>query len=154
MSVTSRWLCEIESASLEWEGERDALAVHNMQMLGMSQAELGEQSASELTTFIETARRVFAAKLAGATRPMLFYAWFDEMAGQLRISATVGHSWQDLPFACRLDAARDPAAVVAQLMAASTLEGIPFAEVEEVDWETSENSEHEFVLPVYWDSLA
>lgn len=152
--ILKQWLATLEGATLSSEGSREEIALANQQVFAVSRSDLMTLDGPQLETFLEAAIRIFARKLRGAEASFLFYAWFDEMSGTLRLSATRGRDWRDLPFRCRLELCQDAGAIVADFLAGEAVGGIPMTELEEVEFEpveleTSEDNSRDFVQRVF-----
>ncbi len=91
-------------------------------------------SGSDLTvedvcSFIEDARAAYQSIAVDLQAPNLwFYAWVDEMAGQLRLSIS---SSDALPFTGQISTTADAPVIAAELLASPYLGGIPFSEFDE-----------------------
>ncbi|MBG0819979.1 hypothetical protein HS048_04380 [Planomonospora sp. ID91781] len=86
------------------------------------------------------------AQLIAIPRPMTFYAWYDEQAGQLRCSVASVEP-DDLPFGGRFQLVGSPAPVLA-LMAADAQPGVvPWEDLTEVTAEENADSDEETRLP-------
>jgi len=87
---------------------------------------------------------------------LIFYMWFDEMAGQLRINF-INSNHKSLPFGCKLEFTEQPAEIVQKFLESNYLDGIPWEELETVDKLEQEeeidniekNETNGFVLTVY-----
>ena len=148
--ILAEWLMIVRAASLAEVGSRDELALKNQQVFTISQAQLTELCNQEMLDFLNASVFEFAKKLAKAIEPFLFYAWFDEMSGTFRMSATKGRKPQDLPFGCRLEVCTEPNGVILDFLSGTTVEGIPWTELENVPINvTDDDYECEFVQRVY-----
>jgi hypothetical protein len=87
----------------------------------------GEQiTTGEVVAFLRSAvevRRELAA--SQALRPVTFYAWYDEMAGQLRFS-TACCTRTDLPFGATILLVDAPNEIVGKFMRSPFRDGIPW----------------------------
>lgn len=148
-----RWRAALDSASLVSIGESDELALANQQIFSLTKSELTELSKDDLLTFIDGSYRTFAKKLGSSSRSLLFYAWFDEMSGTLRLSATAGHGPEDLPFSCQLDARDVPGLVVDELLRGETVEGLLPQDFRSEEFDDELDEELTFVQRVYFRLL-
>ncbi len=131
------------------EGNREEIAITNQQIFAISRKELMSLDSNQLLAFLEAAIRVFARKLRGSGKPFLFYTWFDEISGTLRLSATRGSEWHDLPFTCRLEVCKEPGDVVVDFLAGDTIDGIPMSTLEAVELGDAKDDNIEFVQRVF-----
>jgi len=91
---------------------------------------------------------------------LIFYLWFDEMAGQLRFNF-INSNHDKLPFGCKLKYTDRPEEIVDQYLKSKYHEGIPWNELETI--ETPEQIAEEdrlekelhdnFVLTVYKEKI-
>jgi hypothetical protein len=92
-------------------------------------------TAGEVLAFLRSAldiRRELVA--AQSVAPVTFYAWHDEMAGQLRFS-TARCTRDALPFAAKVQLVDEPDEIVGAFFRSSYRDGIPWTELEEVPFE-------------------
>ena len=91
---------------------------------------------------------------------LIFYLWFDEMAGQLRFNF-INSNHNKLPFECKLKYTDKPEEIVKQFIKSEYLEGISWNELETVETpekiEEANRQEREllenFVLTVYHEKI-
>ncbi|NQZ12497.1 MAG: hypothetical protein HRT35_35535 [Algicola sp.] len=80
-------------------GEVNKIANENLWLLFLTSAEYEALDKTDLVTFINQAYRLIASKWDNS---LVFYAWFDSMAGQLRFSS-VPHKYRtNLPFSGKI----------------------------------------------------
>ncbi|QYJ93554.1 MULTISPECIES: hypothetical protein [Shewanella] len=100
-TTCNKWLEELEEeAKICVSDEINEEAQSNMVSFGFNQEllkELGRESAEE---FLTGCADLYQRKSRDLN--MIFYAWFEEQAGQIRISA-VSQSHGKLPFSCKLN---------------------------------------------------
>lgn len=88
-------------------------------------------SVEQMTGFLREAYDLLAAAAQTIEATGLrFYSWFDEMAGQLRVSVS---SAADLPFGATIQLTSDPAVIARQFLQSDYLDGIPWSELSETD---------------------
>jgi hypothetical protein len=80
------------------------------------------------------------AKLVGIA-PATFYAWYDEQAGQLRMSVVPGTT-AALPFSGNVDVLQSPHAIVSAALSTWTPGIEPWSELTDADWQGSEQRLH------------
>ncbi len=79
--------------------------------------------------FIDEAYRAYAATAARAGLQGWFYAWHDEPAAELRVSAAWVGSPRELPFGGAIAVIDDPVPIALASYASRYLHGVPLAEV-------------------------
>ena len=100
-STLNKWLEELdEETSIVISSEINEEARANMVCFGFNQDLLESWGANSLTDFLGACSEVYRTKCTGTA--MVFYAWFDELAGQFRVSS-VSQSHNKLPFGCKLN---------------------------------------------------
>ncbi|MEL6714894.1 MAG: hypothetical protein AAFP86_14020, partial [Planctomycetota bacterium] len=99
-------------------------AQDNLWMLALQAEDAAALGAAGVARLIEHARDELAAAAVAAdvAAPLRFYAWFDELAGQLRFGVT---SAEELPFGAPLRTTADALDVAVLLVASPYLEGVP-----------------------------
>ncbi len=100
-STLKQWLKELENeinivASVEINEEANG----NMFTFGCNEEMLHDWGKGSVTEFLSNCASLYQRK--NIESPMIFYAWLDEQAGQIRISA-VSLSHGKLPFGCKLN---------------------------------------------------
>ena len=91
---------------------------------------------------------------------LIFYLWFDEMAGQLRFNF-INSNHDELPFECKLKYTDKPEEIVKQFMESEYLEGISWDGLEIVETPEKIGEAHRqeralcenFVLTVYQEKI-
>lgn len=95
------WLAELQvDLSVTHLPDLHAEAMGNIVIFGVSAQSLASWGQDDIAEFLQGCRRVYEDHNDGA--PMVFYAWYDQQAGQLRMSA-VSQSHGRLPFRCALN---------------------------------------------------
>jgi hypothetical protein len=95
------WLNElIQEAKIITSLEIDEEAHENMVSFGVNAELLGECGKESVSELLKRCAIIFRQKRAES--PMVFYSWFDEQAGQIRMSA-VSQAHGKLPFKCKLN---------------------------------------------------
>lgn len=97
----------------------------------------------------EAAISVFAKRLRRASVPFLFYTWFDELPGTLRLSATPASKWNDLPFEARLEVCQEPGELIVDFLGGDAVDGIPMSELELIEPGDTEDDDIDFVQRVF-----
>ena len=93
-----KWLEEMDTEiSIVQSEDIITEAQGNQLSFGVSEDVLNEWGQQSVLEFITGCKDLYRSKKQG--RPMQFYVWFDEQAGQLRVSA-VSSRHQRLPFDC------------------------------------------------------
>ncbi|MEM6791924.1 MAG: hypothetical protein AAF715_30675 [Myxococcota bacterium] len=147
---TATWLTKVRYAPLRFEGEPGTIANENMLMFSMSSEEARQTTTHDLVGFLENSFREYALKAsAAAARSFWFYAWHDEMAGQLRISAAQAARAEELPFGCQLKITDKANRIAESLLRSDYLGGIPLSELTVSSWEEDDVGHDDFVLEVF-----
>ena len=95
------WLHELnEEVTLISSPDLNSEANNHLISFGVSECDLTEWGKESVNNFILGCRDLHAIKTNSV--PMQFYCWFDEQAGQLRLSA-VSSKHNKLPFRCKLN---------------------------------------------------
>lgn len=135
------------------DGPTNLVARGNMLSFSLDRAAADILPPEELVAFLEQAFQVYQRKLAPFPRPAWFYAWVDEMAGQLRLSAVACATPMDLPFGCALAPTSDPGLIARGFLSPPYLEGIPWSELTPVAPGTPDPPRPRHVLTVFARSL-
>ena len=99
-STLEKWLAELEEETvIIGSGEINEEARCNMVSFGFSESLLQEWGKESVNKFIHGCADIYRRK-SGAFN-MIFYSWFDEQAGLIRMSA-VSRTHGKLPFSCEL----------------------------------------------------
>ncbi len=99
-AVLNQWIEEMrEEHQITQSLEINEEAINNMVVYRMPHEDVNTYSKGELCEFLSAHLQFYRSKTSGI--PMYYYAWFDEQAGQLRISA-VSQKHNQLPFGCEL----------------------------------------------------
>ena len=132
------WLEELHSDGIYLAEEPGSGARENLWCISLPE-ELGLQE-SDLVEFLYRAMEV-RRNLAKAqpVRPATFYAWHDDMAGQLRFS-TAHCNNDNLPFGAATVLVADPDEIVREFLDSPYLHGIPWEELKEVPYDEPEES--------------
>jgi hypothetical protein len=96
-------------------------------------------TASELVEFLRAAMAIRGELVAlQSVRPVSFYAWYDEMAGQLRFS-TACCTKNTLPFGATLALLDDPNEIAEAIAQSSYRDGIPWNELREEPFDADDD---------------
>ncbi|WP_105167825.1 hypothetical protein [Pseudoalteromonas sp. T1lg23B] len=100
-STLNNWVQELESETeIVSSEEINEEANSNMVSFGFNDTVLNDWGKDSVQEFIESCAELYERKSMGIS--MVFYSWFDEMAGQIRISA-VSQTHGKLPFRCKVN---------------------------------------------------
>ena len=110
------WLGVVREFSFCRSSERNREANGNMIVFELQAAKALGATAHQLARFIDEAYQLVAARRTGLA---WFYSWFDDMAGQIRLSLSSVESPEDLPFGCTLRLTRSPLVLGEELVAAA-----------------------------------
>lgn len=100
-STLKTWLSELEEETAIIYSEDISQEAHqNMVSFGFNQALLVEWGKNSVIEFITECSNLYSKKTDNSE--MVFYAWFDEQIGKIRISA-VRQQHKKLPFGCELN---------------------------------------------------
>jgi hypothetical protein len=103
----------------------------NMWDLGMSAARAAATPAAAIIAFLQQVianrNRQLTARF-GMQHPMVFYAWVDEQAGQLRFSLVSGQGVRP-PFGAEIRCITQPDPLIQHYLAITTHDGIPWAQI-------------------------
>ena len=130
-SLLRGWLDELRADGLHLSQESGDGAVQNLWCMSLPTSE--PVTASDLLAFLESAM-VIRRELAQSqpVRPVTFYAWHDEMVGQLRFS-TACCTRTTLPFRAEVRVVDEPDEIIAAWISSPYRDGIPCTELEEVN---------------------
>jgi len=98
-STLEKWLAELEETVILVSDEINEEARCNMVSFGCNEDLLQEWGKESVNKFIHGCASLYQRKSSGLN--MVFYSWFDEPAGQIRIAA-VSQKHGKLPFSCKL----------------------------------------------------
>ena len=100
-STLNNWLEELEKETVIVTSESINEEAHgNMVTFGFTQNLLKEWGKESVGNFIKCCAELYSKKCNSLA--MVFYSWYDEQSGQIRISA-VSQSHDKLPFKCKLN---------------------------------------------------
>jgi hypothetical protein len=128
-ALLQSWLVELRAEGLDLSGDHGG-ANQNLWCISLPTTE--QITAVELVAFLQSAvdiRRELAA--AQFLRPVTFYAWHDEVAGQLRFS-TARCTQAALPFAATILLVPAPNEIVGAFMRSPVRDGIRWEALHEV----------------------
>lgn len=130
-AILESWLGEIRRTELHHTGHAEELALKNLIAFSSSTEEAESMALEDIDAFLIAAYRQYVLKLSSAPQTLYFYAWHDEHAGQLRMSAATADEPEELPFGCRLECITSPTPVSQKFKSSNYLDGIPDAELDE-----------------------
>jgi hypothetical protein len=120
---TSSWLDELRDAGLHLRDEPGAGAHENLWCI--SSASDAPINARDLVALLHAALGVRREQVCAlAVTPVTFYAWHDDMAGQLRLS-TACCTPDTLPFGCAVVLVDHPGEIVAEVLQSPQRGGTP-----------------------------
>ena len=115
-------------------------AQDNTWSVSLSAEQVTSTSPDEVAMFLDQVKAAYASVATDDQRvvPLRFYAWFDEMAGQLRFSIS---SLDPLPFGAVIRFVSNAHEIASQFLTSDYLSGIPWSELQEVDCDDKPDSE-------------
>jgi hypothetical protein len=123
---------------------------------------IAQSTTTDFLEFIQKVKDNYKSQLDNShlNIDLIFYLWFDEMAGQLRFNF-INSNHSRLPFSCKLKYTDTPKEIVDQYMKSKNHEGIPWDELKTVETpeEIAEADRFKkelhdnFVLTVYQDII-
>lgn len=147
--VPREWVTRLANHKLIRTGNVLMEADRNMLVFPLAEVRSAPHIADAMNQFLMKAFQEFCIKAARLRFAGWFYAWYDEMSGTLRCSASSVLSSAELPFSCQIDVV-DTAVQIADAVATSKyIGGIPAAELQEVQEWGESNSPSEFRLSVF-----
>ena len=100
-TTLSKWLEELEEETKIFvSDEINEEAQSNMVSFDFSEDLLNEWGKESVTEFLYACANLYGRR--SGEKKIVFYSWFDEQAGQIRISA-VSQTHDKLPFSCKLN---------------------------------------------------
>jgi len=100
-STLNKWLEELEEeTAIVTSNEINEEANGNMVTFDFNHDSLEDWDKDSIVDFLAGCAEVYRTKSDGIA--MVFYSWFDEQAGQIRISS-VRQAHKKLPFGCKLN---------------------------------------------------
>ncbi len=123
-------LAEIPTAGLTFDAGTAANA--NLRMISVTRDEARTVTPADIATFLRQAADCFAELLPSSCPDAhaIFYAWVDQMAGQLRFSVV---SSIPPPFRCSIRIVSEPEIVAQHFLDCPNLDGIPILSLEATD---------------------
>lgn len=97
--------------------------IENMRWVTITSEIIERMSSGDLVRALDDVRAAYAASSsrAGSVREPRFYAWVDELAGQLRFSVTTA---DPLPFGGSIRVTVDAEVIAQQALALTTVDGV------------------------------
>ena len=131
-----QWLSELRSDGVEFPD--DTVGGANANMWSISVPLAGTVREDDLTAFVLAAAAIRQELVAAhGAAPVTFYAWHDEIAGQLRFS-TARCAPESLPFAAPVGLVEHPAEIVQCFLRSQYRDGIPLTTLDarpDDEWE-------------------
>lgn len=126
---------------------------HNYIRIGMTNNLAIEITTQEILRFLKNVKldRQLQLMATNLEIDLIYYLWMDEMAGQLRFNF-INSNHEKLPFGCNLNVVETETEIIDSFLCSKYLEGIPFAELEDVGPESTalETEEKEiYTLNIY-----
>jgi len=100
--VLRLWFEEIRAKPLVTEGTASELGPRNLSAFALSSAERTSLRSGDIERFLLAVTEVWREAIGSSRGAWVAYAWHDEMAGQLRISACPASNASQLPFVCAI----------------------------------------------------
>jgi len=127
--LLQEWLDELRADGLKLSTEPGAGANQNLWCVSLPSTEA--IAVRDVLEFLQSAMAV-RRELASVqpVRPVAFYAWHDEMAGQLRFS-TACCTRNTLPFRAKVRLVDDPVEIVTAFLQSPYRDGVPWNELED-----------------------
>jgi hypothetical protein len=123
------WLTELRADGLFLSDEPGAGANQNLWCISLPSSE--QIPAGEVLAFLRSALHIRRELVASQSlAPVTFYAWHDEMAGQLRFS-TACCTRDALPFAAWVQLVDEPDEIIGAFLRSPYRDGIPWTEMED-----------------------
>jgi hypothetical protein len=145
--VVDSWGETLSAIEYCWEGSKNHIAIANMLSFHADEGAKKRLTEAGLVDFLNESYEKYRAGLLRKTEEFWFYAWHDEMAGQLRCSAAPARSESELPFGARIRVTRDPLQVAQEYLASPYNGIIRFSELQEQAF--PEGTPRELVLTVF-----
>ena len=130
--VLGDWLAQLNALELVASGDVNAIASANLEMFAIAEAQDAKLTSAAVADFLRDAHRAYSTAAARIQLVGWFYAWHDEMAGQLRMSACPITSASELPFGGPSVPVDDPTIIATDALASTIAHGIPLATLTEV----------------------
>jgi hypothetical protein len=119
-----QWLSELRHDGIVFAGDHGGADAN---LWSISLPSTSAIPADDLATFVLAAAAVRAELVAlQGIAPVTFYAWHDEMAGQLRFS-TARCTSDSLPFSAAIQLVDHPAEIVRCFLSSPYRDGLPWA---------------------------
>lgn len=135
---------------------------HNHWSISATKDIITQTTTTDFLDFIQKVKENYKNQLDNSSHDidLIFYLWFDEMAGQLRFNF-INSNHDKLPFGCQLKHTDRPEEIVDEFIKSKYLEGIPWTELETIETkeELAEADRREkelhnnFVLTVYQEKI-
>lgn len=123
--LLERWGTELSGLTLVNSGDRNSDATDNMVAFSLADAQDAGVESLALASFLLDAFRLSSRAAARLGHEGFFYAWHDEQAGQLRMSAAWVSSTADLPFRATLHLIDEPEPIAEEAIESDAAHGIP-----------------------------
>lgn len=123
------WAATLTALELVDAGDRDATARANMEVFSIAAVQDAGVAAPVVADFVRNAHRAYSLAATRIGRSGWFYAWHDELAGQLRTSACWIASQHELPFRGPITLVDDPESLATALLSSQIAHGIPWSEL-------------------------
>ena len=131
------WLEELRADGLHLSDKRGDGANQNLWCVLLPSTDT--VSAPEIVEFLREAMTIRGQLVAlQSVRPVSFYAWYDEMAGQLRFS-TACCTRNTLPFGAALALLDDPNEIAEAFAQSQYRDGIPSSELRERPFDAADD---------------
>lgn len=135
---------------------------HNHWILSAPVDILSQTTTIDLLEFIQKVKDNYKNQLDKSQLDidLIFYLWFDEMAGQLRFNF-INSNHDKLPFSCKLKYTNSPEEIVDHFLKSKYLEELPWSELEPIETKEQiaeaarleKKLRDNFVLTVYQEKI-
>lgn len=149
--IFREWLLQIIYDEIQIEYNRELEAKNNLYSFSLSDEEKSKIKVNDLVTLLKLVISIWKKKLIQLNifSPILFYAWYDEMANSLCFSLVSGTMKEPLPFNCLVEFTYSINKVCLQFLKGK--DHIPYEDLEKNldEWEDPDDQENDLVLTVY-----
>lgn len=150
-------LKEFETAELFVTDKTDIVKTeiyNNAVAIGLTKETASQVSTNDIKTFLAKVKSNRQDQLlkSNIQIDLIYYLWYDEMAGQLRFNL-INSNHIRLPFTCNLKYVDTEEEIIEDFLKSSYLNGISFNELTDVENDGSENDDTEYYVKVYQQTI-
>jgi hypothetical protein len=146
--LLTSWLSELRESPLVLGAAPGSGGAENLWTLAIPREREDITEDQLLEFFDEALQARHSQATAMGVEPVVFYAWHDEMAGQLRFSVARGTA-VDLPFAARVEPVSDLRTIIRSYLGSEYRAGIPWSDLVDVPADQAESAMEEYVVRVW-----